>query len=412
MRSLLVLVTAWLMAVAGLGLSTAQTPTKIVPADGSDDDRFGTSVATAGNLLVLGSPHITSPFSSPAPGAVYLFERDGQLWSQVDKLQPATGMPNDRFGWSVTVSRNLLAVGAPMDDEQSTDAGAAYVFRRGPNGWIQETKLLSPNAPGDSFGLSVDLWDDTLVVGEPRASSPRAYVYRRSAEGTWSPEATLFPTPGGNPGEFGESVAIYQDQVLVGASEFQFPIGGPVGPIGAVYPFFREGDTWSAGTRIDSPTGFATGHFGFAIDLYDEYAVIGAYNETYSSEGMEGAAYVYQLSSPTQWSLYQTLVSSDQSPEDFFGQSVSIYQDRLLVGAPGEDVMGFPNVGAVYGFELQSGVWTGTFSFEPEEQEDKMLGESVAVETWACGGAPFDDEVVGLTFKHNVGSAYIHEWEP
>lgn len=179
------------VGVSGNRILAAQAPAKVVPADGIASDRFGSSVATLGNMLVIGSPR--TPFSpSPAPGAAYVIERVGQAWTQTGKLQPGTTGVEDLFGTCVTVSRNLLAVGAPSDSQHSPGAGAVYVFRRTATGWVQDAKLLPPNFSAFKFGSSVDLWDDTLIVGERNTSpSGLAYAFRRSNQGSWIHEATL-----------------------------------------------------------------------------------------------------------------------------------------------------------------------------------------------------------------------------
>jgi hypothetical protein len=214
-------------------------------------------------------------------------------------------------------------------------------------------------------------------------------------------------------GEFGESVAIYQNEVIVGASEFTFAGGGNPG---AAYPFFRTGTTWTAGARIDDPDPKGAGHFGFAVDVYGSHAVIGSYNKSFDPDGngtgLEGAAYAFANIGPGTWDEPAELRPFDTAELDHFGWSVAIDQGRIVIGAPGKLLSTLPDVGAIYGFIQVEGDWTETGSFQPEEAEANQLGRSVATGTWVVGGAPFDDEVIGGAFKVDVGSCWVKPfWE-
>jgi hypothetical protein len=183
-----------IIACQGWHAASAQAPTRIETTPGASQDRFATSVATLGNVLIIGTPR--SFAAPPAPGEVYIWERVGQVWTQTGELQPGTAGQIDQFGASVSVSRDFLVVGAPSDSQHSSGAGAAYVFRRSHSGWVQDAKLLPLNTNAQLFGSSVDIWDNTVVVGERSLPIGRALVFRRTAQGQWTYEATLLPTPG------------------------------------------------------------------------------------------------------------------------------------------------------------------------------------------------------------------------
>ena len=133
-------------------------------ADDTDDyDYFGNSIAVSGDTLVVGTFY---------KNAAYVFSRnqDGaDEWGQVKKLTASDAAPNDRFGESVAISNDTIVVGAFADDDDGDASGSAYVFERnegGADNWGEVEKLTaSDGASEDHFGDSVAICDDTIVIG-------------------------------------------------------------------------------------------------------------------------------------------------------------------------------------------------------------------------------------------------------
>ncbi|MBI5507249.1 MAG: hypothetical protein HY903_00725 [Deltaproteobacteria bacterium] len=184
---------------------------KIVASDAAAGDFFGT-VDLAPNTLVVGA-------QDHGAGAVYVYKRNAggtDNWGEAKILRAADGVTGDRFGVSVSLSGALLAVGASSVNQAR---GAAYVFGRDTGGagqWGQLKKVTAADgAPFDNFGLPVSLSGDVLVVGASLA--PRAYVYAQNQGGTnaWGQLTALDP-PAGEAGEFGGAVAAAGPLVLVG----------------------------------------------------------------------------------------------------------------------------------------------------------------------------------------------------
>jgi hypothetical protein len=367
-------------------------------------DRFGYSVATSGNALYAGSP------SHQGKGALYGYALEAGAWTFQEKAQPSDLQVGDEFGFSLAASRNLVAVGAPG---ASQEAGAVYVYRVGPTSLVQEAKIVL--AGSFRLGVSVDLWDDRMIVGE---DGPAAHVYRRLGPGVWGsgPEATFLAPDGTSNIVFGESVALYQGHALVGDSEFT--ISGSTRP-GAVYPYSFNGTAWVPGDRIDHPEPQPAAHFGLGIDIYGLYAVIGAYNQTLPdpTQGtgnleFAGSAWVYRLEQGS-WTNVQSLVSAAPNEGDLYGNSVSLDSGRMLVGAPGGGPgSGSISDGAVHLYELQqNGVWSPAGVLIPEDvQQDDSFGWDVALGTFVVSSAPNDqlDEAGPFTQE---GSVYVASFE-
>lgn len=127
-------------------------------ADATDFLRFGYSVATDGQTIVVGAP------SSDATAAgAYVFTYNGSDWVQDWKLTASDGAYDDRFGWSVGVDGSIIAVGAPQDDGTYVDEGSAHVFVDG----VFRYKLSTSPDTGDRFGESIAVESSTVAVGSP-----------------------------------------------------------------------------------------------------------------------------------------------------------------------------------------------------------------------------------------------------
>jgi hypothetical protein len=142
---------------------------KLTIVGGTNGDIFGCSVAIEGNTLVGGAREDTVIIGKPAYGAAYVFEFGGGTWTIQGKLTAADGAAFDRFGWSVAVGKDMVAIGAREDDTTvGPDAGSAYVFVRSGASWTQKQKLAPTDTfNGDRFGASVAFTGDyaSLLVG-------------------------------------------------------------------------------------------------------------------------------------------------------------------------------------------------------------------------------------------------------
>jgi len=159
----------------------------IYPSDISADDRVGRPDLDYSNgsyTLAVGVPHQDTGGTSA--GAVYIFtSTNGTTWSQQQKIQASSTDASDRFGWSVSVSGDVLVVGAYGDDDTVTDAGAIYIFERSGTTWTQSKKLQAPTPEGSgTFGMAVAMDGDYVVVGakdNPLTAtlSGASYVYTK-----------------------------------------------------------------------------------------------------------------------------------------------------------------------------------------------------------------------------------------
>jgi len=309
---------------------------------GSDEataDIFGTSVAIEGGVLVVGAPgnDINGIVSA---GAAYVFRYDGSVWVEEQKLFASDGEFNAQFGHSVSVSENLIVVGAYLDGDLSSPdgaPGAAYVFRFDGSTWLEEEKLTaSDGASVDYFGVSVSISGYAIVIGayyddDKGSSSGSAYVFRhnanRPAREQWVEEQKLTASDGEAYDWFGYAVGISSNVIAVGS-----PQDDDRGTnFGSTYIFRFDGSTWTEEAEIYGPDSTTNDMFGGSIDVSGERLIVGAcQNDPYWTDA--GAAYVFRKNSQT-WVQEAKLVVDDGYAYDNFGFSVGTSNNKDVVGA-------------------------------------------------------------------------------
>jgi hypothetical protein len=141
---------------------------KLLASDAGADKRFGTSVAIAGDILLVGSPGELGT----QPGAVYEFHFGGSGWVEVGTIAPAESGTYTDFGKSVAMRGDLAVVGGRVDDGSSIPPASAYLFRDGASGWTEEARLLASDYAGYSFGYALSISNDQVVVAEHADANP------------------------------------------------------------------------------------------------------------------------------------------------------------------------------------------------------------------------------------------------
>ena len=167
----------------GPGVPTFPTTqqAKLTDSDSASFDQFGRSVAIDADTALVGAPFEDD--EGVDAGAAYVFTRSGSSWNQQAKLTAGDAAARDQFGESVAVDGDTALVGAPLEDGEDLNAGAAYVFIRSGSSWIQQAKLTDRDGfAGDLFGRSVAIDGDTALVGAPNdddngTNAGAAYVF-------------------------------------------------------------------------------------------------------------------------------------------------------------------------------------------------------------------------------------------
>jgi len=324
----------------------------------------------------------TAALFGPSPGYSWLPAQRAVL------SDPTAG----GFGSSVAIDGRIAAVGAPLDDDASTswtcDSGSVLLFERDTSGldqWGFKTELHATAAAcGDEFGTSIALEGDTLVVGARGRASYRGagLVFRRTGPATWTQQAILLGSLSGSSDQCGTAVALSGDLAAVGCPDEWVDSLSTYS--GAVYLFARNQggpDAWGEIKRIIPATGDFD-EFGAAVALSGSTLLVGSP----SSYSLDGRATVHLASQggANNWGLVTQLIPSDLSENDQFGASVALRGDSALIGAPNKQTGPADEPGAAYYFRSVGSVWSQTarlLANPPQDLSD--AGSSVAL----AGGA-------------------------
>jgi len=378
------------------------TESKLVASDAQYMDQLGWSVAISGDYAIAGAYYESD--GGTYAGAAYIFFNNGSTWSQQAKLTASDPADYDNFGHSVAISGDYAIVGAPIEDPGGlTSAGSAYIFIRSGTSWSQQAKITASDAVGsEQFGYSVAISGDDVLVGAINAGTGgAAYLFQRSGT-SWSEERKIMASDAESSDSFGYSVALSGDYAVVGA--YKEDAGGS--NAGAAYTFYRDqggADLWGQQTKLTASDAQASDYFGCSVSISGDYALVGAYGED-TGGGTSGAAYVY-LRSGTSWSQQTKLMASDPEGNDYFGFSVAISGTYAIIGAYYEDE-GASNGGAMYSYLRTGTTWTQkSKTTASDAQGDDKFGYAVAVDgDYVISGAPDED-----TGGSRAGAVYIYQ---
>lgn len=260
---------------------------RVVAHDGVAGDRFGESVSIRGNRLAVGAP--SRDAAGTNAGAVYVFSVQGGSWAEEALLVPGGARTGDLFGTAVAIGNGLIVVGAPTDTGILNAPGVAYVFERNAAGWSQSARLTGPGAQRDLFGISVGLDARTIVVGAPRTSPSlpvrpggSAHVFEEM-DSRWVEQAELLAPDTISGDRFGFSVSISGGTIVASAIE-----------LCSISVFHRNGIAWRADSILEAADG-CQASFGRAVDVRDDTILAGSPSDGERGNGA-GAAYVFETS--------------------------------------------------------------------------------------------------------------------
>lgn len=372
--------------------------TKITPSDGDIDDSFGRHLAIDGDILIAGASRDDD--AGDDSGSVYVFLRDGGVWSEETKLNPAGLESGDRFGSSIAMQGDTVVIGAVGDDDQGEGAGAVYVFQRIENRWIETAKLTaSDGKAGDWFGYPVAIDGDTIVLGARLVDggSGAAYVFRRRDNG-WFQEARLDAWLFSQ--EFGRGVAVSGDTIAVGG-----PFDTSQGTSsGAVFMFQKVDGVWSPDVKLTANDQSSFFYFGHSVAIEDDVLVVGAFSANTTRVHSAGAVYVFKRDG-SGWHEVAKLFASDGTSNDVFGFGIAIDGDTILVGADNNDAVA-DSSGAAYIFRDIGGRWLEEAKITASDgAEDDRFGSAVALR----GNIAAISSAHADALADNSGAAYLFD---
>ena len=334
--------------------------------DGGLLDWFGSAVSLSGNRVVIGAPGDDD--NSFNAGAAYVFEFDGTDWLQTFKLK-VTSVENtldDQLGYAVSLDGDRVMLGAWNDGANGASSGSVYVFEFNGTSWLQTSKITASDADQwHEFGAAISLEADRVVIGAPFHSGAgtaagAAYVFEYDGL-AWIEKQKLIALKTMAYDHFGQAVRLKGNRVLIGAPRKDNTSGND--DVGSAFVFDFDGIDWNHSASLipadDSPDGL----FGTAVDFEGDVVVVGAYRDDNNQTGLaSGSAYIFEHDGNV-WSQVLELTAANSRAGDFFGASVKLLNNRLLIGAPRDDVNDFEineDQGAAYLFEYIGTEWHET----------------------------------------------------
>lgn len=387
-----------------LGLATPLVPTMALNSPVTNSaDHFGAAVAISGDRVVVGTPESES--GATAAGRIRLFDMaSSDPKTPLATIENPSPAASDGFGAAVAISGSLVAVGTPGDDSGAANAGLVYVFdASAPNPALPQLVVPNPEpGSGDEFGKSVAITGNLLVVGVPSddgdgVDSGRAYVFNLAGSTPTTPMAILLnPSPAAGD-RFGGSVAIVGNRVAIGAAGDDAT--GTDSGRAYVYDLSSPSPTVPV-LSVDNPTAAAGDEFGTAIAISSDRLAVSAPGDDVGASNA-GVTHLFLLASPATPEI--TLTPPTPAANDRFGNAVAISGIRVVVGAAFKDSP--TDSGRVYSFNLSSGT-PGTPSATNAKSSPSSgdhFGSAVAVDgVIMVIGTPSDNKTAS-----DKGAAYI-----
>jgi hypothetical protein len=379
-------------------------------------DYFGQSVAVTSSYVVVGSYRD----QAHPPGAVYVYAREGASLDEISADTLSDGVDGDYFGVAVAADGETIAASRmPFGN----DTSYVEIWERSLGEWTRRA-VLPFKESRDKFGQSVAISGDLLAVGAPLADtgdpperSGAVYVYRReAASGEWTEDAKLTPIDPDNlhyDQQFGTSVAIDGTTLVVGAPNQGDIFSGTSG-LGAVTVYERGASGWerTAELTLDDvqPENRLT-YFPSSVSVSGTRLVAGVARWS-GEQTSQGLALVYDRTTGGEWKRTGTLSQWRPAEADLFGASVAVEDNTVLVGAPGRDpiflLLGpVQDQGLVYVYRWDGLRWlpNGELGSTLDENSKPVrTGTSLALNAgMAVSGAPGPPNTFGMP-----GRAFVY----
>ncbi|MEM7187402.1 MAG: T9SS type A sorting domain-containing protein [Bacteroidota bacterium] len=352
-----------------------------------------------------------------------------QDWEEKFKLEASDQQSDDNHAISVSLSGDYLITGAWHEDHdasggnQLSNAGAAYIYRydSGTDSWSQEAKLVAADREaGDAFGISVGISGTYAVVGavEENAARGAAYVFERNGSGDWVQVAKLEAPVRQASDRFGNSVGIYGSTIIVGAyhEDEDANDDDTLQNAGSSYIYTRGGSgSWGFSQKIVASDRDTNDYFGYSVAIWDDHLIVGAYHRDTPTLSEYGGAYAFEFNG-VEWEQIRIMEAVDTYLGDRFGWSVDVYENYFMVGAPYHDYDDDEadpknNAGAAYIFDA-SNSWAMDKIVGGDRTAQDNAGQDVAINgDRAVLGTPLQNYGINgdPPFWSDGGAVFVYE---
>ncbi len=349
------------------------------PEDPKERNHNSLGFGVAGEVAISeGIYYVGQTGSSLNNGSVYIYSPNGiGGMDQEEILAPIHNGLGFQFGHSVAVYNDLMIIGSPhLVDE----VGRAYLYRKDRDGHWKLIKTIIPDGGSwtEDFGAEVSINENIILIADRNASHEQGKVftlYRNANTGEWAEGNVIYFDAINEDGFFGHSIALDGNRAIIGSRD---------GNVAVAYTIDAENKSWTQ-EYVFSPYRYQSkGRHGFAVDLVGNYAVIGSpgFDQT-------GHVEVHQLKDGN-WEKIQTISNPESVVESYFGASVSLNNNKLLIGNY--------NGEKAYVYSAADKVFTIDQTIvSPDQSREGKFGRSVALS---------DDRImIGATYGEK---AYIY----
>ncbi len=315
------------------------------------ESKYGYNISYNNNRMAVGSIHDNAVGKDI--GAVYVYEQSGggDNYQLIQKITPPDGDVGDAFGTAVELSDSILFVASQYYDSLNSDGsyyngsiGKVYQYKLESNTWVLQNTIYSPEVSSESeikhFGRSISYVDGYVAVGQYYTGSSESngsvYLFKQLQDGSWEYEAKMTTADQQGGDMFGQKVLLDEDLLIVGTGNVEYGYTDEM----RVYIYKKDGDQWESKTEdayLLPSSKHRFDRFGFSIDRLNDLIVVGSPGYNYGdTKTFAGRAYVFkQPESGWEGVINETLILEPESPvdEDFFGYSVHIDQNNILIGA-------------------------------------------------------------------------------
>ena len=310
--------------------------------------RFGHSINTLNDNLLVGSPHRTN-----AEGKVFLYERSNKEWNLLQELIPAISNVTSNFGSEVVITDKHIFVADQYYDEEK---GAVFHFIKDPinNKWKYESVITHTDIQEDGyFGHSISVKGDRLLIGSRNGNLAVLYEFNNLI---WEEKRTFKAEKYQSKGRYGYSVELSDNKVIIGYPGYN--------SYGAFDIYQLENKSWIKKAEVINPNEIKGSYFASSISIFEDNLLVGDYNGEKS--------YLFKMID-NDYSLIQIFDSPDIINEGKFGRTVDIKSGQLIIGAT------YGEKAYIYDIN-ESGAWLLSNNISSDNRNQSITGQKIPCE--------------------------------
>jgi len=320
---------------------------KIVPPDRGSGYNFGFGLAITDHYAFV-SANMESVSGVGNAGAVYVFDNQNGTWVFVQKITAPDKQAGDRFGWSLTTYGDYLLIGCPYQSHDRNGAnykiatGSFYSYKNINGVWTFVEQVTAINrVQAEYFGGSLSMYGNWLIVGAwvPGALHTGAVYMFYNLGGMWAQLQKIYSPDIAANDAFGYSVSMYGDYAVAGAPAEDEDAGGgnTLAGAGSAYIYKNISNVWTFQQKIVAADRMGSDYFGVVVAISGDYIYSGASLQNFDANGANqkidaGAMYIFKKDSAS-WQQIQKVVAADRMQDDNFGGSITAKNNYIIAGA-------------------------------------------------------------------------------